>query len=57
MSHNSETEEFKAVVRDMNMSKDEQREFHDYLSDHYWDEKDSMDYNRLMEVAHECLGR
>lgn len=57
MSHNSETEEFKSVVRDMNMDREERRRFHDYLTDYYWDEKDSMDYNRLMEVAHECLGR
>lgn len=57
MSHDSETEEFKAVVRDMYMTREERRYFHDYLADHYWDEKDSMDYNRLMEVAHECLGR
>jgi len=57
MSHDSETEEFKAVVRDMYMTREERRYFHDYLTDHYWDEKDFMDYNRLMEVAHECLGR
>ncbi len=57
MSHDSETREFKAVVRDMGMDREEQERFHDYLTDYYWDEKDSMDYNRLMEVAHECLGR
>lgn len=57
MSHDSETQEIKDVVRDMRMSPEERRRFHDYLNDYYWDEKDFMDYNRLMEVAHECLGR
>lgn len=57
MSHESETQEIKDVVRDMGMSKEERRIFHDYLTDHYWDEKNYMDYNHLMEIAHECLSR
>ncbi len=57
MSHESETKEIEAVVRDMNMTKEERRRFHDHLTNYYWDTKNNMNYNQLMEIAHECLGR
>jgi hypothetical protein len=33
------------------MDDDQDREFHDYLHDNYWDEKDSMTYQTLLDAA------
>lgn len=44
-----------SVVQELKMTKTQREEFHRYLAKHYWDEKDEMDYRKLLSVAQEYL--
>lgn len=57
MSRSKETKSFEAVVSDLDMSEEEKEAFQDYLDKNYSDLRHSNDYDQLVEIAHECLGR
>jgi len=44
-----------AVARDLKMTKEQREGFHRYLAKNYWNEKDEMNYRRLLQVAQEYL--
>ncbi|MEG4485975.1 hypothetical protein [Microcoleus sp. D2_18a_B4] len=53
--HDFRTGLFRQVTR--GMDKDQDREFHDYLHDNYWEEKDSMTYQMLLDAAKAFMSR
>ncbi|MEG4286957.1 hypothetical protein QUB68_28025 [Microcoleus sp. A006_D1] len=51
--HDFRTALFKQVTKGMDDKQD--RKFHDYLTNNYWDEKDNMTYQKLQEAAKEFM--
>lgn len=53
MSHESATDQFNDVVREMGWGERMRRAFHDHLQDHYDDVKNQLSFRELLELAQE----